>query len=415
MARGAREHDDAERGGRARRSALPVPIAPALSLAGLVLVAVVSIGLLGGSLPSLPGGGGNGDGDGGPVRTPTPSNIVVTDPRADVPGSILYVKAGNVWVQTGDEARQLTDGGRDSMPTWSPDGQFVYLIRTASQEGRWPSGGIVRTYQLEVPRLIRIRADGTGEPEVLLVGRIRRSGNVWSYFLRQPAVSPDGSTVAVVTDGPNPTVSDIVVKLLDLEAEELSDPELPQSGGLGHQDPTWSPDGRLLAYVRVVREGTRGTPIIRRYNLETGRSSNITAPGYLAPSWSPDGSYLAATRTSNFGTDVVILDARNGAELLRVTSDERSFNPVWSPKGDAISFLKVQHGVVDLWVVSLEGSGPGWTLGEPLPMTLLAGLEAKSRPTWFIPADQLPPPTPSPTPPATPTDQAAIESPTPEP
>lgn len=384
--------------GTRRPAALPIPIAPALSVAGLALIAILSVNLLGGSLPTIPGGnGGNGgNGDGGPVRTPTPSNVVITDPRADIPGSILYVKSGNIWVQTGDEARQLTDGGRDSMPAWSPDGQAVYFIRTAAEEGRWPSGGIVRTYQLEVPSLVRLPADGAGEPEALLVGRFRRSGNLWSYFLRQPAVSPDGTTVAVVTDGPNPTRSDIVVKLLDLDAGELSDPELPQSRGLGHQDPTWSPDGRFLAYVRLDREGARGTPIIRRYNLETGRSSNITAPGYMSPSWSPDGQYLAATRTSNFGTDVVILDASNGAEVLRITSDERSFNPVWSPAGDAIAFYKVQHGVVDLWVVPLEGSGPTWTLGEPLPMTVLAGLEAKSRPAWFVPADQLPPPTPTP-------------------
>ncbi|NJD30045.1 MAG: hypothetical protein FIA92_17375 [Chloroflexi bacterium] len=384
--------------GTRRPAALPIPIAPALSVAGLALIAILSVNLLGGSLPTIPGGnGGNGgNGDGGPVRTPTPSNVVITDPRADIPGSILYVKSGNIWVQTGDEARQLTDGGRDSMPAWSPDGQAVYFIRTAAEEGRWPSGGIVRTYQLEVPSLVRLPADGAGAPEALLVGRFRRSGNLWSYFLRQPAVSPDGTTVAVVTDGPNPTRSDIVVKLLDLDAGELSDPELPQSRGLGHQDPTWSPDGRFLAYVRLDREGARGTPIIRRYNLETGRSSNITAPGYMSPSWSPDGQYLAATRTSNFGTDVVILDASNGAEVLRITSDERSFNPVWSPAGDAIAFYKVQHGVVDLWVVPLEGSGPTWTLGEPLPMTVLAGLEAKSRPAWFVPADQLPPPTPTP-------------------
>lgn len=391
----------------------PIPIAPVLSLAGLVLVAIVSLGLVGGSLPALPGGNGsNGNGDGGPVRTPTPSNVVITDPRADVPGSILFVKSGNIWIQEGDTARQLTDGGADSMPAWSPDGQFVYFIRTASQDGRWPSGGIVRTYQLDVPRLVRMPADGSGEPEVLLVGRLRRSGNVWSYFLRQPAVSPDGTTVAVVTDGPDPTTSDIVVKLFELEGGDLTDPGLPETRSLGHQDPAWSPDGSLLAFVRANREGARGTPVIMRYNPATGRAANITGPGYMAPAWSPDGRYLAATRTSNFGTDVVILDARNGAELLRLTNDERSFNPVWSPAGDAVTFLKVQHGVVDLWVVPLQGSGPSWTAGEPLPMTLLAGLEAKSRPAWFIPADQLPPPTPTPTaPPPSPGASEVIRSP----
>ena len=93
----------------------------------------------------------------------------------------------------------------------------------------------------------------------------------------------------------------------------------------------------------------------------------------------------------------VVLDQRNGAELLRLTNDEQSFNPVWSPMMDAIAFFKVQHGVVDLWVMPLEGTAPDWTLGEAFAMTTSAGLDAASRPAWFIPADQLPAlPTPAP-------------------
>src|SRR5262245_30392879 len=81
---------------------LPFDIAPAASVVGLVVIAAVSFALLGGSLPSVGGNGGNG-GPGGPVRTPTPSNIVVVpdDPRAKVPGQILYIKDGNLWMQSG--------------------------------------------------------------------------------------------------------------------------------------------------------------------------------------------------------------------------------------------------------------------------------------------------------------------------
>ncbi len=411
MARRAPRFGGSELRGRGPDGGLRGALAPLLSLAGLVVVAAASVVLLGGSLPTVPGG--NGGPDGGPVRTPTPSNVVIVDPRADVPGSILYAKAGNVWVQTGDEARQLTTGGADSMPAWSPDGAWVYFVRTTPEDGRWPSGGIVRTYQLQVPRLMRVRSDGGGEPEALLTGRVRRSGNTWSYFIRQPAVSPDGATVALVTDGPNPSRSDIVVKLLDVSAGSLADPGLPQSRGLGHQDPAWSPDGSILLIVRNNREGTRGTPVVMRYNLATEKASNVTGPGYLAPAWSPDARFIAATKTSNYGTDVVILDARSGAELLRVTSDERSFSPVWSPAGDGIAFFKVTGGVVDLYLVPLGGSGPDWELGEPIPMTLLAGLEADSRPSWFVPVDELPPPTPTPTVgPASPGTEAS-ESPAP--
>jgi dipeptidyl aminopeptidase/acylaminoacyl peptidase len=383
---------------------LPFDLAPTLSVVGLVVIGAVSFALLGGELPIGPG-----PGPGGPIRTPTPSNIIVVpdDPRADVPGSLLYVKAGNIWVQSGDEARQLTTGGNDSMPAWSPDGASIFFVRTAQEEGRWPSGGERRTYLLDIPTLMRLSADGPGTPEPLLTGRIRRDGNTWSYFIREPSIAPDGATAAIVTDGPDPTRSDIVVKLVDLATGELTDPTLGQSRSLGHQDPAWSPDGRFLLYVRNDREGALGTPAIFRWNPANDRSVEISARGYADPAWSRDGRFIAATKTSSFGTDVVILDARNGVELLRVTRDDSSFAPVWSPLGDAIAFLRVTHGVVDLYLVPLEGAAPAWTAGEPLALTISAGLEAVSRPAWFIPADELPPlPTPTLAPSAAPSGAA---------
>ncbi|HUQ44187.1 MAG TPA: hypothetical protein VM451_07270 [Candidatus Limnocylindria bacterium] len=375
---------------------LPFELAPALSVLGLVVVAVVSFGLLGGSLPSIPGGPNGPD---GPIRSPTPSNVVVIpdDPRANIPGSLLYVKDGNVWVQSGDTARQLTNGGNDSMPAWAPDGSQIYFVRTASESGKWPSGGVVRTYNLQVPSLVRLNADASGIADVLLTGRIKRNGNTWSYFIREPSISPDGTTAAIVSDGPDPSTGDIVVKLVDLASGDLTNPRLGQTESLGHQDPAWAPDGKSLLYVRNAREGARGTPAIYRYNVVTAKSTALTGPGYTAPSWSRDGRFVAATKTSTFGTDVVILDGKTGAELLRVTRDEASFSPVWSPKGDSIAFFRVTHGLVDAYLAPLTGTGPEWTAGESLPLTVSAGLEAASRPAWFIPAEQLPPlPTPTP-------------------
>ena len=80
-----------------------------------------------------------GSGPGGAVRTPTPSGVVITDPRANVPGTVVYAKDGNIWLQTGTKATQLTTSGFDSMPAWSADGKWVYFIR--SIERIWPLAG----------------------------------------------------------------------------------------------------------------------------------------------------------------------------------------------------------------------------------------------------------------------------------
>jgi len=368
-------------------------LAPGLSLVGLILVAVVTFNLLNGDVPFGIGtgnGGGNGDGNDGPGRTAAPSGVVVVPDEAAFDGSIVYAKGGNIWIQIDDTARQLTDSGRDAMPAWSPDGEWVYYINSIRETGRWPVKGVAEEYQLDIPRLMRIRADGSGEPESLKSGRITRGQNTYAYWIRQPAVAPDGSSVAVISDAPNPDQHTLVLQFYDVAEDRIVDPDLATDGVLGHQDPAWRPDGRFLLYVRNGRDGSRGAPVIMRYNVETGRARALTTPGYLYPTYSPDGRYVAATRTTTFGTDVVILDGDTGEELFRVTSDGASWGPTWSPAGDAIAFLHLDRQTVDLRLATLEGTGPTWTIKEITNLTEVSDLEAASRPDWFIPADQLP-------------------------
>ena len=87
-------------------------------------------------------------------------------------------------------------------------------------------------------------------------------------------------------------------------------PDVPENVPLGHQDPSWRADGKFLLYVRNGRSGSRGAPVVYRWDVAKATSTPITGPGYLEPTYSPDGKYIAATRTSAFGNDIVILDAR---------------------------------------------------------------------------------------------------------
>jgi Tol biopolymer transport system component len=385
-------------------------VAPTIAAVFLLVIALVTGAIFAGWIPislasKSSGNGGGGGAGGGQVQinaTPAPSNVVVTDPKANIPGSLVYVKAGNVWIQTNGQATQLTTSGGASSATWSPDGKWIYYIQTNSQQGLFPQPNTgPAKYTMTVPTLTRISPDGqTIQP--LLNGRFRKNGYTWFYWLIDPAVSPDGKTVALFSDAPDPTNSDVVLQLFNTSTKKLTKPNLPENPPYGHQDAAWRPDGKLLLYVRNGRDGQRGLPQIWTYNPATGKGSAFGAPGYMHPSWSPDGRYVAATRQTPEGTDVAILDARTGAEVLRLTNDGSSWAPVWSPRGDAIAYLHISGQIVDLRMIGLTGSGPSWTVSQLPDVTEYSGLDASSGASWYIPPDQLPatppPATPSPSP-----------------
>jgi dipeptidyl aminopeptidase/acylaminoacyl peptidase len=380
-------------------------LAPVLSVVGLVLIGIVTFNLINGDLPFGSGGGnGSGNGDGGPARTPAPSNVVVVPEEATFQGSITYAKGGNIWIQTDNGVKQLTDTGGASMPSWSPDGQWIVYIHSTDEIGYWPvcKGGSCRNgrYDIQVPDLMRVKADGSAKPERLAKGFVKKGKLEWASWMRQPVISPDGTTIALVTDLPNPDESNVVLQFFNVETKKLRRAGVKESGVLGHQDPEWRPDGTLLLYTQNGRDGSRGAPVIMRYDTRQKKARALTAAGYMQPSYSPDGRYLAATRTTALGTDIVILDASTGAQLLRITDDGASWAPSWSPAGDGIAFLHIVGQTVDLRLARLDGSAPAWTVKETIALTEVSGLDAASRPDWFIPADLLPetpPPTARPT------------------
>lgn len=379
-------------------------VAALVSLVGLLVIAVATWGLGSGNLPFVPGAAAAPGASDQPdvERTPTPPDVVevpTPSPGFVLPGTLVYAKDGSIWIQDANGPTKLVSGNNKysySMPTFSPDGSTVYFVRTRRITSKWIFGGVLKHYRLDVPTLMSIPTSG-GSPQPLLDGIVKRSGGYrWSGFIREPAVSPDGRYIAIATDLPDPTVSDVVIKLYDLKTGKIKDLGLSQVPPLGHQDPAWKPDGSRLLYVRNDRDGAKGASVLYQYNPANDRTKAVTKPGYLYPSWSPDGHYIVATETSAYGTDVVILNASNGAEVLRLTSDGNSWAPTWSPRGDQIAYLHVSGQVIDLRLIQLEGSAPDWTAKPSIDLTTSAGLDGVSRPGWFIPADQLPTPTPAP-------------------
>ena len=89
------------------------------------------------------------------------------------------------------------------------------------------------------------------------------------------------------------------------------------------------------------------------------------------PTWSPDGKQIAyqSSSTLDSADSIWIMDA-NGAYPHYLTSGSR---PSWSPNGRWIAFVRDTSQGSDLWMISADG-------GHAVRITDDAGL--KGRPTW---------------------------------
>jgi Tol biopolymer transport system component len=353
-----------------------------LALGGLVVAGVITASLLLGS-PSTGDPAGSTGRD--PTRTPNPNNVSTPPPsdRAEVRGTLLFVKAGNIWSVSGSAVRRITTSGNLSSPTWSPDGRTIYAIETRRTVGRAPYQGRDEWYTLYYPMIVRMRPDGSGRDVVKdsLYSLGRSPRHRWFTWLRQPDVSPDGRTLALVSDAPNPMRRDVTLSVLSTRGGEVRNLNLPADAPLGHGDPDWSPDGTTIAFTRYFGHGAAGEPRIGLYTLSGRRFRDLTRRGYAEPAWSPDGRYLAAVRTDARGRDVVVLDARNGTEVARLTRDGSSFAPSWSGDGRQIAYLRGEGQGIDVRLITLAEGGAVRAASDK-PVTADRELDGTSRPAW---------------------------------
>jgi TolB protein len=75
-----------------------------------------------------------------------------------------------------------------------------------------------------------------------------------------------------------------------------------------------------------------------------------------SPSWSPDGRYLAFTYGGAGSFQIFVADVASG-QLLQVTSQGRNESPSWSPDGRHLAFQSNRTGRWEIWQMHIDGSG----------------------------------------------------------
>jgi len=117
--------------------------------------------------------------------------------------------------------------------------------------------------------------------------------------------------------------------------------------------PSWSPDGKKMAYVSFERKSAA----IYVQTLASGERIRVAEfPGINgAPSWSPDGTKLALTLSKDGSPDIHVLNLSNRLLNKLTKSFAIDTEPTWSPDGSSIVFTSDRGGKPQLYIVSSQG------------------------------------------------------------
>ncbi|HEY2155145.1 MAG TPA: biopolymer transporter Tol [Isosphaeraceae bacterium] len=176
---------------------------------------------------------------------------------------------------------------------------------------------------------------------------------------RRPSWSPDGKRLAFARHESGDT--HIWQYVMDAgkpgSARRITRRETPD------YDAAFTPDGKQFVLVTVAQSGTQGNLDVVVVAAEGGEPKTIVGDvgGKLAhaewPSPSPDGKRLAYTSTHE-GNQEVYVAKIDGTDPVRLTqSPGVDAHPCWTPDGRSIVFATDRWGGLELAVVRADGTG----------------------------------------------------------
>lgn len=259
---------------------------------------------------------------------------------------VMLIAAGTPWIlghdrdAPGTRTLPLTsDPGFEEFPALSPDGSQVAYVGTPDLGGE--SALLVKTIGAEGPTAVRRLASRPG------------SAPVWSSDGRMLAFARPGGAESgiylVPTDGSSP-------------------PRRILAGSWGHTNyarVSWF--GGSLAFAQ--QEAPGGPYHLSILSLEPGTVRRLTSPGTGSskvvgdfwPVFSPDGRMLAFVRSDRYlKEDLYVVGLDGSAPRLVATGQTRIMGLTWTPDGREIVYSSTRSGGfrVSLWRIRLAGGPP---------------------------------------------------------
>ena len=117
--------------------------------------------------------------------------------------------------------------------------------------------------------------------------------------------------------------------------------------------PSWSPDGKRIAYVSFEGDGL---PAIYIHELATMQRHKVSSfPGINgAPAWSPDGQRLALTLSRDGNPEIYVLNLNTGKLERETTHYAIDTEPSWLPDGHTLVFTSSRGGGPQIYKLDLR-------------------------------------------------------------
>ena len=193
----------------------------------------------------------------------------------------------------------------------------------------------------------------------------------------EPALSPDGSRIAFVSDRGGSL--DIWVMDVDgTEARRLTDHAAMDVS------PSWDPEGRRIAFVSE-REGDRSNVYVLDVASGALRQVTFQDKGIIFPSWSPDGEWIAYSVAGVIpaGSEVIplrleLIPAVGGEAVVLLEGSGWYWGAAWSPDSQSIAYAWSPWGFTPIsaaWLEIIDVNGEN-------PRRLRRGGWADHSPSW---------------------------------
>jgi TolB protein len=253
-----------------------------------------------------------------PAPKAGPPRVLVVSSNKDGNWQIYLVQAS-----TGEVKNLSNNKSVEVEPVWSPDGARIAFV--SDREG--------------AQDIWTMKPDGTDAQQLTKKQGI--SSNLrWS---------PDGSRIAFVSAKAGRDQVYTVEVATGKVAQVTTD-------AIGARQPAWAPDGKKLSFSSYT--GRYGTYTMNADGSEKVQLTDVN--GGLDASWSPDGTRLAyvALIGQPQGWKVFTV-GKDGKGLKQLTKNANTYGnvyPQWSPDGNKISYGEQVDGVLQVAVMSADGS-----------------------------------------------------------